>query len=260
MWHIFAPVQGAPKDQNMEQPLANGGPAAATPRFYVTPRQRINPGSILLAIVLAAGSLSAGLYALSHSRYRRLIPGSAGANRCDSATASHCVDKDDDDPSKVDTIYLGDPADAPSPGRPGNHVSPVHPFIVVQLPRFGDQVGLIPDTPAGRLLYAWLAAFNQADRAALAKALPEPVAESTTAAELPIPTSQDSTIDAQMELRKKTGGYNLLSAKEVKPGVLVFRLRDQTPAANEALGTLQVLPKSNPAAIATFSLREIPSP
>jgi hypothetical protein len=63
-----------------------------------------------------------------------------------------------------------------------------------------------------------------------------------------------------MDLRHQTGGFELLSAKEVQPGVLVFRLRDQTPAGNETLGTLQLLPDSSPAAIASFSLRAVPSP
>jgi len=130
------------------------------------------------------------------------------------------------------------------PARRGDHVSPVHATILVHLPRFGDQVGLIPDTPAGRLLYGWLAAFNQASYPALGNALPN-VALASAAA-------------AQIELRQQTGGFNLLSAKEVQPGVLVFRLRDQTPAAIEALGTLQVRPNSSPAAIASFSLRAVP--
>jgi hypothetical protein len=62
-----------------------------------------------------------------------------------------------------------------------------------------------------------------------------------------------------MELRQQTGGFTLLSAKEVQPGVLVFRLRDQTPSAGEVLGTLQMVPNSNPPAIASFSLRAVPS-
>jgi hypothetical protein len=132
------------------------------------------------------------------------------------------------------------------PARRGDHVSPVHATILVRLPRFGDQVGLIPDTPAGRLLYGWLAAFNQSSYPALGNALPN-VALASAAA-------------AQMELRQQTGGFNLLSAKEVQPGVLVFRLRDQTPSATEALGTLQVRPNSSPAAIASFSLRAVPGP
>jgi hypothetical protein len=110
----------------------------------------------------------------------------------------------------------------------------------------GAQLGFIPDTPAGHLLYNWLAAFNQASYPALAKALPNVALASATA--------------AQMELRRQTGGFSLLSAKEVQPGVLVFRLRDETPSATEALGTLQVRPNSSPATIASFSLRAVPAP
>ena len=125
-------------------------------------------------------------------------------------------------------------------------MSPVHPTIVVRLPRFGNQVGLIPDTPAGRLLYGWLAAFNRASSPALNEALPtEGLADAT---------------DAQMELRRRTGGFNLLSAKEVQPGLLVFRLRDQTKEAVEVLGTLQVRADSDPPRIGSFSLRAVVAP
>ena len=152
--------------------------------------------------------------------------------------------EDKDDPNQIDTIVLGDPADAPVPGRKGDHVSPVHPTILVSLPRYGEKTGLIPDTPAGHLLYRWLAAFNQASPTALGNALPS--------------RAPDLTVATQMALRQQTGGFNLLSAKEVQPGVLVFRLRDQTPAATEALGTLQVRADSNPAAVASFSIRAVP--
>src|SRR3982074_779905 len=57
--------------------------------------------------------------------------------------------------------------------------------------------------PAGRLLYGWLAAFNQASYPALGNALPN-VALASGAA-------------AQIELRRQTGGFNLPSAKEVQP-------------------------------------------
>ncbi len=196
------------------------------PTFYVIGRQPLRPGAILLAIVAAVGALSLVLYALSHS---------GGARQ-----------KDDDDPDQVDTIVLGDPTQAPVPARPGEHVSSVHPTILVRLPRWGDQVGFIPNTPAGHLLYNWLGAFNQASYPALANALPNVALASATG--------------AQMDLRWQTGGFSLLSAKEVQPGVLVFRLRDQTPSPTEVLGTLQVRPNSNPATIASFSLRAVPSP
>ncbi len=209
--------------------LAPGKPEdhpLTAPSFYLTGRQPLNPGAILLAIVAAVGALSLVLFALSHTR---------GA-----------VQKDDDDPDQVDTVVIGDPTDAPVPARPGTPVSPVHPTILVRLPRWGAQVGFIPNTPAGQLLYNWLAAFNQASYPALADALPNVALAAATG--------------AQMELRWQTGGFSLLSAKEVQPGVLVFRLRDETPSPTEFLGTLQVRPKSSPANIASFSLRAVPSP
>jgi hypothetical protein len=210
--------------------LASGKPEhhhpLTAPTFYITGRQPLSPGAILLAIVLAVGALSLVLYAMSHA-------GSAAAQN------------DEDDPNQIDTVVVGDPTDAPVPARPGTHPSPVHPTILVRLPRFGAQLGFIPNTPAGHLLYNWLAAFNQASYPALAEALPNVALAPATA--------------AQMELRQQTGGFSLLSAKEVQPGVLIFRLRDETPAATEALGTLQVRQNSSPATIASFSLRAVGS-
>ena len=230
----------------MQQPLPTGVPTLTAPRFYITARQPLRPGAILLATVGAVAALSSVLYALGHTEHAHLSSGGAGAARSASAASGAAGADEKDDPYQIDTIVLGDPADAPAPARAGDHVSPVHPTILVRLPRFGDQVGLIPDTPAGRLLYGWLAAFNQASYPALGNALPN-VALAFSAA-------------AQLELRQQTGGFNLLSAKEVQPGVLVFRLRDQTPTATEVLGTLQVRPNSSPAAIASFSLRAVPPP
>ncbi len=230
----------------MRQPLPTGIPRLTTPSFYITSRQPLSPGAILLATVGAVAALSSVLYALGHTEHAHLSSGGAGAARSDSATPGPAASDEKDDPAQIDTIVLGGPADAPVPARAGDHVSPVHATILVRLPRFGDQVGLIPDTPAGRLLYGWLAAFNQASYPALGNALPN-VALAFSAA-------------AQLELRRQTGGFNLLSAKEVQPGVLVFRLRDQTPSATEVLGTLQVRPDSSPAAIASFSLRAVPPP
>ncbi|HEX7159265.1 MAG TPA: hypothetical protein VF214_09640 [Edaphobacter sp.] len=227
----------------MQQPLPTEVPRLTTPSFYITGRQPLRPGAILLATVAAVGALSSVLYALGHTGHSHFLSDSSRSPSSTSQAAS--TDDDKDDPSQIDTIVLADPADAPVPARRGDHVSPVHPTILVRLPRFGDQIGLIPDTPAGRLLYNWLAAFNQTSYAALGNALPNAALASATA--------------AQMELRQQTGGFNLLSAKEVQPGVLVFRLRDQTPSAIEVLGTLQMRPNSNPPTIQSFSLRAVPS-
>ncbi|MBB5327521.1 hypothetical protein [Tunturiibacter gelidoferens] len=229
----------------MQQPLHSGVSIAIAPRFYITGRQPLSPVAILLAIVAAVGALISVVYALAHTGHSHLSSGSSGRS-ANAATEAASAADEKDDPSQIDTIVLGDPADAPVPARRGDHVSPVHPTILVRLPRFGDQVGLIPDTPAGRLLYDWLAAFNQASYPALGNALPN--------------VALASAVAAQIELRQQTGGFNLLSAKEVQPGILVFRLRDQTTSRTEVLGTLQVRPNSNPTAIASFSLRAVSLP
>jgi len=218
----------------------------AAPTFYLTGRQPLRPAAILLAIVVAAASLGAIVYAMAHSG-AHLLPGGPDSSRsAGGASGDSAADDDTDDPSQIDTIVLGDPTDAPRPAHRGDHVSPVHPTILVILPHSGDHFGQIPDSPTGRLLYNWLAAFNKPDFPALATSLP-------TAAPA-------SALDAQIELRRQTGGFSLLSSKEVQPGLLVFRLRDQTPAANEVLGTLWLRPDSNPPSIASFSLRAVPPP
>jgi hypothetical protein len=231
---------GQPADQAVVQQSPPAGEAIFTaPSFYITGRQPFRPEVILLAIVIAAGALSSVVYALSRSGHVHFT------SATDRSTSPR-DQKDDDDPNQVDTIVVGDPGDAPRPARPGDHVSPVHPTILVHLPRWGEQVGFIPNTLAGHLLYDWLAAFNQPSYPALANALPTIAPASATA--------------AQIELRRQTGGFSLLSAKEVLPGVLVFRLRDQTPTGTEVLGTLQVRPNSKPATIESFSLRAVPAP
>jgi hypothetical protein len=233
-----------PKDRSpMQPPPSPQTRPIAAPTFSLIGRQPLRPAALLLAILLAAGSLSLIRYALAHSSNTRLgadgTPSSSGDN-------SDNNQDDRDDPNQIDTIVLGDPSEAPAPARHGNHVSSVHPTLLIVLPRSGKDFGMIPNTPAGQLLYAWLAAFNQADTPALARALPT--------------FPQAAASDAEMSLRQQTGGFNLVSAKEVQPGLLLFRLRDQTPAAHEVLGTLFLRPGSGPAAIASFSLRAIPPP
>jgi hypothetical protein len=192
----------------------------------------------MLAAIIAGCALYGVVFALSHRAQLHFL------SKPERSTAKQ--KDDDDDPNQVDTIVVGDPSEAPQPARPGEHPSPVHPTILVYLPRTGEQVGYIPNTPAGHLLYNWLGAFNRANSAELAEALPNIALASATA--------------TQMELRRETGGFALLSAKEAQPGVLVFRMVDQTPAHGEVLGTLQVRPNSRPPEIASFSLRALPKP
>jgi hypothetical protein len=255
-------LAGVPPTRRLVIPSQRGGgtcgslnrlptdlPILTAPTFYITGRQPVRPAAILLAIVVAVGALSLVLYGLSRAGHAPFTSGGSGADRSARATfggAPAADQKDEDDPNQIDTVVLGDPSDAPVPAGRAAHVSSVHPTILVRLPRSGSQMGFIPNTPAGHLLYNWLAAFNQASYPALAAALPNVALASATA--------------AQMELRRQTGGFTLLSAKEVQPGVLVFRLHDQTASAAEVLGTLQVRANAYPATIASFSLRAVSSP
>jgi hypothetical protein len=119
--------------------------ARPAPRFYITARQPLRPGAILLATMAAVAALSSVLYAMGHTEHAHLTSGRSGTARSASATTGTASAADEkDDPSQIDTIVVADPADAPVPARPGDHVN-VHPTILVHLPHFGDQVGLIPD-------------------------------------------------------------------------------------------------------------------
>ena len=231
----------------MQQTHPSHAPALMPPSFYLTSRQPLRPGAILLAVAFASAALFSVLYALRPGGHAHRSADGSGAGRSGSTSLASVPSTDEkDDPSQIDTVVLGDPADPPVPGRQGDHVSSVHPTIIVRLPRFGEEVGLIPDTPAGHLLYRWLAAFNQVSYPALRNVLPN--------------VALVPAVAAQLELRRQNGGFNLLSAKEVQPGILVFRLRDQTPSSTEVLGTLQVRPDSTPAAIESFSLLAVSSP
>ncbi len=218
----------------------------AAPTFYLTSRQPIHPGAIVLAIVAAVLSVGAIIYAMAHSGVH-LSPSGPDSSRSAGSSGSSSADDKDDDPNQVDTIVLGDPNEAPTPApaHPSSHNGSVHPFLLTILPHSGEHYGQIPNSPTGRLLFNWLAAFNRPSAPGLADALPV--------------AGQPQVLAFQLALRQQTGGFTLISAKEVQPGLLVFRLRDQSPAGNEALGTLVADPDSLQPAIASFSLRAIPT-
>lgn len=211
------------------------------PSFKGIGREPIRPVAVVLALVVfVAGAAGIG-YGLKHSRKHRFA---ADMRAMRGGSSQDDDGDDDDDPSQVDVVYVGDAGDAPEPRRTGKAAyRRVHPTIMVRLPRFGPAQGLIPDDAAGHALYRWLAAFIQSDAAALEQAVPNKAA--------------GATVDALLALRFKTGGLRLLSATEIAPGVMVFRLEDQTPDAGELLGTLVVRPGSTE--LQSFALREVPA-
>jgi hypothetical protein len=87
------------------------------------------------------------------------------------------------------------------------------------------QAPSLPDTPAGRLLMAWLDAFNSGERARI---------EAYYAKHAPW-ESVDETVDG----RKQSGGFELLGIDKSQPLHLAFRLKEKaTPAI--VVGTIDV--------------------
>src|ERR1700754_2660829 len=79
----------------------------------------------------------------------------------------------------------------------------------------------IPDTPAGHALSEWLEAFNSGDRATYE------AFEKTHAPWL--------QTDQEMQLRERTGGYDLLDISESDKLWIVFRAKQRAGSA-EAVG------------------------
>ena len=122
----------------MQKPVSAEVPTLAGPSFYITGRQSLSPGAILLATVAAVGALYLGaLYAGSQRTYasqRRRWP------FCERQPAGAPAADEKDDPYQIDTIVLGDPADAPvpaPPGRPRQPCSRDHPRSSAPLRRAG---------------------------------------------------------------------------------------------------------------------------
>lgn len=84
---------------------------------------------------------------------------------------------------------------------------------------------VIPGTPAGYALGQWLDAFNSADRERIA---------SFAAAHAPW-----WTLERAMNLRARTGGYELLSIEESGPQWIIFRAREKAEP-QEVIGRLVV--------------------
>lgn len=99
-----------------------------------------------------------------------------------------------------------------------------------------------PDTPAGHALQAWLDAFNSADRARIeamiAKYKP------------PMP------VDATLNFRNQTGGFDLLAIEKSDPRHIEFRVQEKK-GPTTAFGRLDVK-DGEPAEIAGLSIRALP--
>lgn len=100
----------------------------------------------------------------------------------------------------------------------------------------------VPDTPAGKVLQAWLDAFNSGDRAKI---------------EAYVKTfNPKQSVDFMLTFRTQTGGFELLGIENSEPKLIRFRVKEKA-SPTIAIGSFQ-LDDAQPATVETFGLRAIP--
>jgi hypothetical protein len=100
----------------------------------------------------------------------------------------------------------------------------------------------IPDTPAGKILHAWLDAFNSGDRAKI---------------EAYIKTFEpQQSVERMMGFHDQTGGFDLLSIEASEPLLIKFRVKEKT-GSTIAIGSIQ-LKDAQSGVVEGFNLRAIP--
>jgi hypothetical protein len=116
------------------------------------------------------------------------------------------------------------------------------PILLLLATRAWPQSPVIPDTPAGHTLQAWLDAFNSGERARIqayvAKYEPSRSADETAA------------------FRDRTGGFDLLGVDKSDKLHIEFRVKEKA-GSTVAVGNLEVK-DGDPARVVRFSLRAIP--
>jgi hypothetical protein len=99
-----------------------------------------------------------------------------------------------------------------------------------------------PDTPAGRTLKAWFAAFNSGDRAQMEAYIKK--------------FDPERPIDNQMNFRNQTGGFDLLRIDKSEPTHIEFRVKEKG-GETTAIGRLDVK-DGDPAQVVGFGIRALP--
>ena len=100
----------------------------------------------------------------------------------------------------------------------------------------------IPDTPAGRVLRAWLDAFNSGDRAILENYIKT--------------FDPKQSIDVMLNFRSQTGGFDLLAIESSEPKLIKFSVKEK---ASPTVGIGSIQPNdAQPAVVESFALRAIP--
>src|SRR5438445_6271982 len=116
------------------------------------------------------------------------------------------------------------------------------PLLLLAAARAWPQSPVIPDTPAGRTLHAWLDAFNSGDRARI----------QAYVAKYDPTQSADGTVS----FRERTGGFDLLGVDKGDRLHIEFRVKERA-SPTVAVGRLEVK-DGDPAGVVHFSLLAIP--
>jgi hypothetical protein len=104
------------------------------------------------------------------------------------------------------------------------------------------QTPALPDTTAGRVLQAWLDAFNSGDRARLEAYLTK--------------YEPTKTVDSELNFRNQTGGFELVRILNSDRLRIEFQVKEKA-GPTHAVGKIEVK-EAEPAVVARFSLRAIP--
>src|ERR1700730_7592173 len=128
-----------------------------------------------------------------------------------------------------------------SPGRRKN--LKVELFILVLLfAAIGYAQTTMPDTPAGRILRAWLDAFNSGDRAKV---------------EAYIKTFEpEQSVERMMAFHSQTGGFDLVAIESSEPLFIKFRVKEKA-SSTVGIGSIQ-LKDAQSGVVESFNLRAIP--
>lgn len=101
----------------------------------------------------------------------------------------------------------------------------------------------IPDTPAGKVLRAWLEAFNSADPAKI-----ERFQETFDPAKMVL---------VEPRFRRQTGGFDLLSVTSKTPLLLTFRVKEKN-SLTEGMGSISIKDLQS-LRVASFAIRALPA-
>ena len=115
-------------------------------------------------------------------------------------------------------------------------------LLLVAAARAWPQSPVVPDTPAGHTLHAWLDAFNSGDRARI---------QAYVATYDPTQSA-----DGIVSFRERTGGFDLLGVDKGDRLHIEFRVKERA-SPTVVVGKLEVK-DADPARVVHFSLRAIP--